>query len=283
MHRRGEVIGQMRDIRVDGDDITGEPWFDEVTDESKLRKQQWDAGSLQMVSANFDIIKLSDNVDDLLPGQCRPTVTESKLVEVSIVDIGGNDDAIVLTHEGKELKLAAGVDNADLPLLNIESQTKNELEMDFKAIALKLGLPEAASEQDILNAINVLLGYKTANETLRQEKEQMQLSAITQMVGEAKTAGKFPAEKEAHFIELGKKVGVESLKLTLDSMSAAVKPTDIINQTSGAGAGGNMQLSGDWKKLSDVPGDKLAELRESDKPAYMRLYKAEYGIDCPKY
>ena len=41
MHQRGTVIGMIRDIRVEGDEITGEPYFDEVREESRLAKQQW--------------------------------------------------------------------------------------------------------------------------------------------------------------------------------------------------------------------------------------------------
>ena len=32
MHRRGVIIGCIKDIRVEGDEITGEPYFDEVLD-----------------------------------------------------------------------------------------------------------------------------------------------------------------------------------------------------------------------------------------------------------
>lgn len=106
----------------------------------------------------------------------------------------------------------------------------------------------------------------------------MQLSAITQTVKEATAKHLILAEKETHFIELGKKVGIDSLKLTFESMTPIQKPLNLINTT-----GGGSSMSLDWKKLSDVPADKMEELRNSDKPTYMKLYKAEYGVDCPKY
>lgn len=96
MHWRGVVIGGIRDLRVEGTDITGEPWFDEVREESRLCKQQWEKGSLRMCSPNFDIVETSEAPELLKPGQTRPTITRSKLVEVSMVDIGGNDDNIAL-------------------------------------------------------------------------------------------------------------------------------------------------------------------------------------------
>jgi hypothetical protein len=278
MHRRGEVIGLMKDIRVEGDDITGEPYFDGITEESKIRKQQWEAGTLKMVSPNIDIISTSEKKDDLLPGQCRPTVTGSKLIEVSIVDIGGNDDAIILTYSGKQLKLAAGEDHPDLPLLNINNSIndQNKNEMDFKAIALKLGLPETATEADILNTISILLGYKTENEHLKAEKETLQLSSITQVVDKAIEEKKITAAMKDHFITLGKSVGLESLNTTLGAMSATMKPTGVI-------VNGGLQLSGSmtgaYKKLSEVPVDKLLLLRNDDRETYTKLFKAEYGFE----
>lgn len=149
--------------------------------------------------------------------------------------------------------------------------------MDFKAIALKLGLPETATENEILSSIEVLLGYKTANEQLRKEKEEMQLAGITSAVDTAITERRITAEKKDHFIALGKQVGLESLKLTFEAMTPTQKPTDVIRLS-----GGN-SVSGEWKKLSDVPADKIMELRTNDKATYMKLYKAEYGVDCPNY
>ncbi|MDD4406281.1 MAG: hypothetical protein PHO36_16145 [Parabacteroides sp.] len=276
MHERGKVVGFMKDIKKEGDDITGEPVFDEVTDESKQYKKQWDKGSLRMVSPNFDIIELSSSPEDVLPGQARMTVSKSKLIEVSIVDIGGNDDNIRLTKDGAQLKLSADGNHDSLPLIN---NNQIDEEMDFKAIALKLGLPETATETDILNSIGVLLGYKEANATLRQEKETLQLAGITQMVEQAVTDRKITADKKEHFITLGKTAGAESLKLTLDAISPVVKPSDIVAGSQGAPAG-SVALQGDWKKLSDVPADKLVLLREGDVERYKTLYKAEYGIEC---
>lgn len=280
MHWRGIIIGCIKDIRKEGDKITGEPYFDEVRDESKLAKQQWEKGTLKMASAHFEVLETSDAAELIKPGQYRATAVRSKLIEVSMVDIGGNDNALplMLSFKGEELKLSAGEENDSLPLLNNNKNQKKEEKMDYKAIALKLGLPETAGENEILSSIDLLLGYKTANQQLQQEKEQLQLSAITQTVKEAVAKHLILAEKETHFIELGQKVGIDSLKLTFDSMTPIQKPLNLINTT-----GGGSSISLDWKKLSDVPVDKMEELRNNDKPTYMKLYKAEYGVDCPKY
>ena len=104
MHQRGDVIGIVKDLRVEGSDITGELVFDEATELSQRCKKQWEFGSLKMVSAGLDILELSDDPSQLVPGQTRPTVTKSKLFEVSLVDIGANDDAIVLQRDGVRIE-----------------------------------------------------------------------------------------------------------------------------------------------------------------------------------
>lgn len=300
MHQRGEVVGNVREVRVEGSQITGEPWFDEVSDLSKRLKQQWELDSIRMVSANLDVKQVSSDRENIIEKQLRATVTQCKLMEISIVDMGGLDDALKMTYQGKSLTLASGEDNELLPLLNKANDdlsddgspninNQNLTNMDFKAIALKLGLSESATESEILSKIELLKGMEQANialkaesDTLKSEKATLQLSGITAQVDAAITAGKLSADKKEHFITLGNQVGVDTLRLTLESMVPAVKPMGVIGggAAGGTGAGGNMQLSSDWKKLSDVPSDKLLELRSDDKPTYMKLFKAEYGYEC---
>lgn len=156
-----------------------------------------------------------------------------------MVDMGGNDDNIVmLSYRGDELKLATGEDCTALPLLKTDggqtppsnnSKTKETMNADFKAIALKLGLPETATEAEILARIGILQGHQTANMELRKQLDEIRLASVTQMVDEAIKAGKFNADKREHFIGLGKTMGADSLKLTLDSMAAATKPMQLLN------------------------------------------------------
>ena len=176
MHQRGVVIGMIKDIRVADGEVTGEPWFDEVREESRLAKQQWEKGTLRMGSPNFEILETSEDAALLKPGQTRPTVTRCKLMEYSMVDIGGNDDNIRLSYEGREIRLDAG-DGCDLPLLKEsfnENQTLQTMNEQLKTIALMLGLADTATLQEVQKQINVLLGYQAANTSLRTEKEKLE-------------------------------------------------------------------------------------------------------------
>lgn len=285
MHQRGVIIGMIKDICVADGEVTGEPWFDEVREESRLAKQQWEKGTLRMGSPNFEILETSEDAALLKPGQTRPTVTRCKLMEYSMVDIGGNDDNIRLSYEGREIRLDAGGECV-LPLLKEsfnENQTLQTMNEQLRTIALMLGLADTATLQEVQKQINVLLGYQTANATLRTDKEKLEkeldtlrLAGITRMVEEAVAAGKIEAGKKSHFIELGKKVGQESLELTFDAMHGTVKPSMVLSR------GTDRTATGDWKKLSEVPAEELKLMRANDPQQYRKLYKAEYGVECPE-
>lgn len=269
MHRRGDVIGLVKDIKVEGDEIIGELVFDEASDLSVKAKKQYEFGSLRMVSAGVDILELSEDPELLVTGQTRPTVSKWKLVEVSLVDIGANDDAITLYRNGRTLELGKDGYNP-LPIIN--TQTKEPI-MELKQLALQLGLPENATEEQVLAKIGELNAAKQERDTLRTEKEQLTLSAITAAVDAAIGEKRLNADKKQQFIELGKKVGLEDLKNTLAAMAPAQKASDFINPASA-------DTVNAYKKLSDVPSDKLLELRSEDPETYKALYKAEYGVEC---
>lgn len=271
MHQRGMVIGLVKDIRKDGAELTGELVFDEATPESIRVKKQFDFGSLKMVSAGLDIVELSEDPAVLMPGQIRPTVTRSKLVEVSVVDIGSNDDSLVLYKDGNLLKLGKG-EECPIPVINNNKPSNQSTKMDLTKIALALGLDATADEAAVLAKIAELMASSEEVVTLRQEKETMTLAAITQAVEAGIAEHRIPADKKDHFIGLGKQVGMEALNATIGAMNPVVKLSKVINrQDDGA--------STEYKKLSEVPADELARLRKEDRETYIRLFKAEYGFE----
>lgn len=273
MHERGNVIGFVKDLKVEDGEVTGELVFDEATELSKRCKKQYEFGSLRMVSVGIDILELSDANEHLVQGQTRPTVTKSKLFEVSLVDIGSNDDAIVLKKNGTVINL--GKDGECLlPLLNNKPQKSKD--MDQKIIALQLGLPETADETAISTKIAELKASKDNEEKLRKENETLQLGRITSVVEKAIAEKRIGADKKQQFVELGKKVGVEDLEKTFEAMSPQVKLSAVIGHQGGA----STVTTSTYKKLSEVPSDKLEEMREKQPEEYKRLYKAEYGMEC---
>lgn len=292
MHERGQVIGLVKDLRVEGSEVTGELVFDEATELSQRCKKQWEFGSLKMVSVGIDILETSEDAQYLVQGQTSPTITKSKLFEVSLVDIGANDDAIVLRrqdngegdrHTGTFMKVTA-MPALKKPTPNpsrgegsentIINQTPKTKEMDKEKLALELGLAADAEESAIHEQIALLQKQGREAESLRKENEELLTQRIEALVDGAVKEQKFGSEKRDHFIELGKKVGIESLKETLQAMSPQVKLADMVRPGSGSG-------SQEYKKLSDVPAGELAELKQNDLALYKELYKAEYGMEFP--
>lgn len=273
MHERGNVIGYVKDLQVENGEVTGELVFDEATELSIRCKKQYEVGSLRMVSIGLDPKETSGAPELLLEGQTRPTVTKCKLVEVSLVDIGANDDAITMYNEGTPIKLEKD-GNCLLPLLN--NNPINQTTMDLKKLALQLGLPETADEATVLAKIADLQKEAGVSLTLKAENDQLKLASITTLVEAAIAEKKITVENKEHFVNLGKTIGAEELTKTLAAMSPNVKLSSVINQGGGAAAQG----AGGYTKLSEVPEAELLTMRQENKAEYKRLFKAEYGYEC---
>ncbi len=225
-HERGQVIGYVKDLKVENDEVTGELMFDCASELSKQCKKQYEFGSLRMVSVGIDIVELSEDKKYLVEGQRRPTIIKSKLFEVSLVDIGANDDAIVLQKDG--IRIALGKDGeSSLPCLSNNNNQKTK-EMDIKTFAQHLGLPEMATEPEVLAKLEELKAAKEQNKILQEEKQALLLKSITNLVDQAILEKKFGEDKKQHFVNIGEQIGVDALKVTLDTMSPKVKLSQMV-------------------------------------------------------
>lgn len=292
MHDRSNgVVGLVKNIHVDGTELLGELEFDGATELSQRLKKQYEFGSMRMVSGNFQIIETSGDKDLVLDGQTAQTIIKCKLFEVSAVDIGGNDNAIVLTApDGKAIPLAGQEGNASLPLLNnVNNNPLKKEEMELKALAIALGLKETATEAEVNAKISdlKLAGAKVASletqvknlqtqhEAEQKAQEQLQLAAINQAVETAIQEKRIAATVKDHFVELGKKVGLDTLKLTLQNIPAQQK----LSGSFARSASGEFVQTAEYTKLSQVPADKIDELRDKHRDEYIKLFKAEYGLE----
>lgn len=273
MHERGNVIGFVKDIQVENNEVTGELVFDEVTELSKRCKRQFEFGSLKMVSAGLDIIEMSEDSRYLVVGQTSPTIVKSKLFEVSVVDIGANDDALVLKKDGKQITLGRDGECA-LPLLNTNPIKQEQMEQ--KKLALQLGLPETATEDEITAKLGELHAAQEENVRIKKEKEELTLASITTLVDRAIDEKRISPDKKEEFVNLGKEIGAEKLSSIFSAMSPHVKLSAIL----GHQGTGKAEAPGNYAKLSEVPADKMLVLRKEQPEEYKRLYEAEYGMKC---
>lgn len=272
MHERGNVIGYVKDLKVEDGEVTGELMFDEASELSVRCKKQYEFGSLKMVSAGLDILETSEDPELLVQGQTRPTVTKSKLFEVSLVDVGSNDDAIVLQKDGKKITLGKDSE-CPLPLLNNNNQ--NQKQMEQKMVAMQLGLPATATEAEINAKLDELKTAKEENERLQQKNAALTLASITAAVEKAVGEKRITPDKKDEFINLGKEVGQEKLERILSAISPQMKLCSVIGHQGGAATEPTT-----YKKLSDVSSGQLITLRKEQPDEYKRLYKEEYGMEC---
>lgn len=292
MHRRSfdrdaMPIGRVDNLRIDGDRLIGTPVFDQNDEFAKKIEGKWENGFLRMASAGIEIIETSDAPEHLLQGQTRRTITRCRLEEVSIVDIGGNDEALQLYDpSGKVLKLSAGEDNDVLPLLSLsketapagtapdgdaDNQTKKSTQSMNKEFLQLLGLPDTATEQDAVGALRLL-------KDKADRADSLTLASITAVVDGAIAEKRITADKKEHFVNLGKTAGLDALRETLSLMRPTSKPTEVIHQTDAP----RDDEPKTYAKLSDVPAEEMEKLRDEKPQEYARLYKAEYGTDIPK-
>ena len=267
MHRRGErddaPSGRVEDVHIEGDKLVGSLVFDEKDDFARKVAQKWADGFLRMVSAGLTIIELSDDPAVLLPGQRRMTITKSKLDEVSVVDIGANDDALALYNaEGGRITLAQG-DDLSLPLLQTTPTPNTSQSMNEK-IVLALGLSKEATEEQVLGAIAQMKEKSEASDKLT-------LSLVTAQVDEAIRQGRISAEARETYLQIGLTLGCDQLAIALSAHTAPQRPSTLLHEKSTSPT--------TYIRLSDIPIGQLEQYKQEYPEDYVRLYRELYGCD----
>jgi hypothetical protein len=164
-NRGSEVIGRVVKLYVENKKLIADVAFDEGDEFAKKIAGKVERNIIRMASLYADVIETSTAPEMVLPGQAYETVTKCKMVELSIVDIGGNDDALKLSRDGKPLQLQK---------LNIKKNDMSEL----KSIALAFGMDANSNEAAVLKQVSEL---KLAKETAENESTalKVKLAAIT--------------------------------------------------------------------------------------------------------
>ena len=257
-------IGTVENLRIEGDDILGDLVFDMKDDFAAKIAQKWDDCIYKMVSPGLTVLDYSTDPSVLLPGQTRATATKWVMDELSVVDIGANDDALALKNaKGEYITLKDGANLDFIPII--------ENKPNMKKIALKYGLPEDASEEQILEAIEK---ERLSSKTLKEESEKQTLAAITSAVDTAIKKNPTLAAQRQHLVDQGNKVGLEALNVTLSLMEPPVKPMDLIIL--------GKKVDGKDKKFSDLTSEEVTKLKADDAEQYKLMYREEYGCD-PKF
>lgn len=139
MHRRGDVLGTLINVRKEANRIVadGIKFSESLHPDLAHIPKQFEEGVLKAFSIGFIPKKIIENETTN-----SEEIIESEIYEVSLVDVGCNPETLAKFYnkEGKEVSLKS---------LNL--QTKNRQEM--KEVAKTLGLSESASEMEIVAKI----------------------------------------------------------------------------------------------------------------------------------
>lgn len=177
------VVGRCVKLWKEDGKLLAEIEFDEADEFAKELAGKVERGFIRMASLYADVIETSIDPLHLLPNQSLETVTKSKLVEISIVDIGGNDEALKLSRNGSPVKLR-------------KINPENNETMSLKTIALALALSANANEEAVLEGVEKLKKEKQDAEarakTAEDNLKAFQESEASSLVEEAVELGLIP-------------------------------------------------------------------------------------------
>ncbi|AOW08738.1 HK97 family phage prohead protease [Flavobacterium gilvum] len=214
------VIGKWFDVKKDGSILTGLPDFDTEDKDAAAISGKVERGYINACS--MGIIFDRENLT-VVAG--KVILTKCELVEVSIVPVPSNANAVRLMHaDGKpmeekeiqELSLSVipGIKNPELNL-NIDNMKKIILSV---ATLMALGFKDQPTDGlDVSDVEAKVLGLSKQVNDLTVKNEALELAAktakdaqeaatklaATQKVDLAITQGKIPADKKEAFVQLG--------------------------------------------------------------------------------
>lgn len=190
MHNRGnynptgdEVIGKAR-LAKENNQLLAYITFDSENEFAAKIEKKVQGDFIRMCSMFADVVESSADQSLILQGQRYETVTKCKLVEISIVDIGGNDDAIRLSADPKN--------QPKIKLLNTKRMS------EFKTIALALGQNADTDEAGVLKSVNELkLAKENSDKEAKEWKDKfiaLQRTEATALVDKAVSLGLIPED-----------------------------------------------------------------------------------------
>ncbi len=237
-------IGKGKNLQheVDGT-ITLDIDFDMEDEQAVAVQKKAERGFLNACSVGIDVLETSTDASLVLTGQTRPTVTRSELLELSICGIPGNRNALRLNGVHTE--------NIEHILPRINHQT----ELNMKRVFEQLGLPETATEEDILAQLAALEtnDIQTTNAVLAR------LDAIDQKITDLSASKKVIEETE-------KTPRLTDLMKGLRTEAAVSSPKEEMT----------------WAQLQALPEQEFECYRLEQKETYNKLFSAHYGFE-PTY
>ena len=264
------VIGRWENLRKENGQLLADAVFDTDDEIGAKIEKQVKNGFLRMASISARPVETSTDAEHVLEGQTYATVTKCKLIEISIVDRGGNDSALKLySNNGSEDYQLEKLSSKETPSENTTPEKLNN-SMNIDQIKAELKLSATATEADVLAKIKNLSSrdeeftqHLEAVKTTRRQTAQNMLKPLN-----------LSAEDNTSYMELAEvnfdlfKKHVGNLKLSADSQKVNGFMNGLSNETKDK----NLELTAKgFAWLSENNPEFLAELKANDPEVFEQL------------
>ena len=160
-------VGKWKNLRIENNVLKGTVEFDPYDEMAVTLYWKYKDGYMNAVSLHIVPIEESSEPSLLLPGQKYPTVTKSEMLEISLVTIPGQKNAVNIklsTPDGEDYKLS---------LLTNTSKTMNKEEKTVEQLQAELKVEKQ------LNADNLIKLHKQRGVLQDGEIEPLKKLAMT--------------------------------------------------------------------------------------------------------
>ncbi|MGA0556538.1 HK97 family phage prohead protease [Larkinella sp. VNQ87] len=280
MHKRGQVIGKWNNLRLENNEWLAEPEFDTDIELGDQVAGQVDRGFLNAASIVAEIQEIVYN-DEL---KCYDA-TKSVLQEISIVDVGGNRNALKLVDSRGEYLTDDQAKDFLLKLSNQSQPFKPNEQMSLVAIALACGLAETATQEQITAKVIELkaaaasadgTNYKEKYEQLLKKQKEDQEAKAVKLVDTAISEKRITADQKDTYIKLF----AADFALAETVLASIKAPVDLVQLATGGAQQAAIALADDdlVKKYDELDRNgKLVKLMAENRPLFDQIYKAKWG------
>ena len=285
MHKRADEvlpIGVMQDIKLENGAYTGLPAFDDTDPFAMKLYNKYEGGMLNMFSAGLEPVEAQTSGKFLKDK--APCLTKSRLLEVTLCDIGSNRNAhkVKLYNKGKELELK----NADELIKLFNDNNETDMIIIPKGIAELLKLTDSATEAEVITALKaqneLVLTLTTerdkAKADLKLLQDNTQSAKIIALVDTAAKEKKITEAQKPEYITLAT-ANYEAVEKIFKGMPAHVTLQSSLE--TGNEAVNSIELAS-LLKLTDkelFTTGKSERLKELSLPHYKTFYKNYTGFE----
>lgn len=279
-------LGTWIDLKVEGTKIYATPKFD-IEDEFAAKiAGKFERGVIRSASIGIIPLKMhQEGVDD--QGRAIFWVTKWILMEISLVDIPSNENAVAFYDENDQpIELSAVIAKFSAST----SKPKIEVPMKFQNVPALLGLTAEATDEQVGEKIKSLLALNAKLEkevgNYKAQAEAARKKEIEDLVTLAVKEGRMPeAEKDQYTKLLG--LAFDETKAIIEGLPVRkqIKLSDVPRKKVipfAKDGNKNDKITFEGMTFSDMQKkcpDKLGTLKAENFEMFNDLYRAEYGKD----